>query len=493
MRIFTTTSLLGLLFFCTCSSEETESTNHTSTDTSDSTSIVQEPLIEDKNEVTITAMVDGPDADFFIESFGEYSDEDISNASTINIVPYIYGADDSSEVYSEMKVIARDNFHLSYAGLGDYSGNINLFYDGLQQHLAVSYKVTEGSPTGNCTLYDTEGNVYIERVYDDSGSWMFSGKEPYATDWTYDQSSSSLIINDTNNGFRNDTLVELMLSFHDEDWAFFDKIVEKKSFENQFLINGTPFSGKLMAYQHPTYGGDLQEFELNFKNGYLHGDIKLYEWWGELTLHEIFDNGEMIEQVYALDPAMMDGMAKPIIYIYPEKKTDVTVHLSIDGHLTHTYPAYNHGWKVTASPDGTLMDQSGKEYYALYWEGKENETLTIPNGTVVAGDMTISFLEEKLPKLGLNARETNEFIIFWMPHLENNPYNLIHFASDAYTETAKLNISPEPETIIRVMMVFQPLTSPVKIEEQNLSELYTKREGYTVVEWGGRKITSPTL
>ena len=59
--------------------------------------------------------------------------------------------------------------------------------------------------------------------------------------------------------------------------------------------------------------------------------------------------------------------AKPVIYLYPEEETRVTVKLDYNGQLTCTYPAYEKGWTVTASPDGTLTDEAGKQYNYLYW------------------------------------------------------------------------------------------------------------------------------
>ena len=55
---------------------------------------------------------------------------------------------------------------------------------------------------------------------------------------------------------------------------------------------------------------------------------------------------------------------KPIIYLYPETRTEVNVKLDINGRLVTTYPAYDteKGWKVTADPDGTLTDKKGRKY-----------------------------------------------------------------------------------------------------------------------------------
>ncbi len=183
-----------------------------------------------------------------------------------------------------------------------------------------------------------------------------------------------------------------------------------------------------------------------------------------------------------------DIMLKPIIYLYPEETQNIEVELDYDGEVTHTYPKYNNGWKVKAEPDGTLFDENNKEYYALYWEGIPNKDYSIKEGFVVAGEETIGFLEDALSKLGLNRKEANEFIIYWLPKMENNPYNMIHFSTTQYEEIAKLKIKPEPESIIRIMMVFKPLDYPIKIKKQNLNSLGKERKGYTIVEWGGHPL-----
>lgn len=38
-----------------------------------------------------------------------------------------------------------------------------------------------------------------------------------------------------------------------------------------------------------------------------------------------------------------EAAAKPVIYLYPENETDVTVRLDYAGKLTCTYPAYKDG------------------------------------------------------------------------------------------------------------------------------------------------------
>ena len=174
---------------------------------------------------------------------------------------------------------------------------------------------------------------------------------------------------------------------------------------------------------------------------------------------------------------------KPVIYLYPEEQTDVSVQLHYDGTLTCTYPAYRDGWNVTASPDGTLTDASGQTYNYLYWEGESRTAYDFSRGFCIAGSDTAAFLEDALAQLGLTRREANEFIVYWLPLMQDNPYNLITFQTDRYTQTARLSIDPAPDTLLRVFMVWKPLDSAVDIAPQTLTA--PERTGFTVVEWGG--------
>ena len=178
--------------------------------------------------------------------------------------------------------------------------------------------------------------------------------------------------------------------------------------------------------------------------------------------------------------------AKPVIYLYPEEVTDVNVQLDYDGQLTCTYPAYKNGWTVTAAPDGTLTDASGQTYNYLYWEGESTERYDFSKGFCVPGADTAAFLEDALAQMGLTRKEANEFIVYWLPRMEQSPYNLIAFQQEAYTDTAKLTVTPAPDSILRVFMAWQPLEAPVDIPAQTLPAF--DRHGFALVEWGGAEI-----
>lgn len=188
-----------------------------------------------------------------------------------------------------------------------------------------------------------------------------------------------------------------------------------------------------------------------------------------------------------LPPQGATTAAKPVIYLYPQQTTDVQVRLDFAGQLTCTYPTYQDGWQVTASPDGTLVNRAdGRTYSYLFWEGIDRTEYDFSRGFVVAGKDTAAFLQEKLAFLGLMPREYNEFIVYWLPHMQDNAYNLITFQGERYTSQAKLTIEPKPDSLLRVFMAYKPLVKRVEIEESVLKPFV--REGFAVVEWGGARI-----
>ncbi len=191
--------------------------------------------------------------------------------------------------------------------------------------------------------------------------------------------------------------------------------------------------------------------------------------------------------IFTQDPEDIHIVYKPVIYLYPEETTDINVKLTLDGDLVCTYPEYpENGWNVTAEPDSLLCDSDGNEYSYLFWEGDSDYNWDMSEGFVVKGEDTVSFLKEKLSYLGLTPKEYNDFIVFWLPKMQNNKYNLISFQTELYEQYAKLDITPEPDCIQRVFMAYKALDEYCEIPEQNLESF--ERHGYSVIEWGGTEI-----
>jgi hypothetical protein len=181
---------------------------------------------------------------------------------------------------------------------------------------------------------------------------------------------------------------------------------------------------------------------------------------------------------------------KPVLYLYPTQKTNVSVKLNLHNQtLMHPYPAYKNGWNVTAEPNGNIVNnETNRAHYCLFWETKGDDLIQkFEQGFVVEGAKTADFLEQKLALLGLTPKEANEFIIFWLPQMENNPYNLIYFAKKEYENACNLDISPKPDALIRIMMVWQPSNQKIALPEQNITPA-PARKGFVAVEWGGQKV-----
>ena len=180
---------------------------------------------------------------------------------------------------------------------------------------------------------------------------------------------------------------------------------------------------------------------------------------------------------------------KPIIYIYPEEEKEVSVTLLDKDLITCSYPKYKEGWNVKAKPNGDLIDlDTGKELYSLYYESDSKMNFKVEKeGFCVKKENIVSFLEEKLETLGLNYKEKEEFIVYWLPQLEKYEYVYIRFATlEEIENNMGLEIEPKPDTLIRVLMTWKGLDEEIEVKEQILENI--NRKGYTVVEWGGTQI-----
>ena len=191
-----------------------------------------------------------------------------------------------------------------------------------------------------------------------------------------------------------------------------------------------------------------------------------------------------IENCNVMNETGLITVYKPIIYLYPEKETQIVVKLGYPNNITCSYPLYTNGWKVLANNNGNLIDlETNRNLYALYYENKPAIEFKIKNeGFVVKSEDTIQFLEEKLEILGLTQKEAEEFIIYWLPKLQENKYNYIRFATmEEINQNMPLNITPNADSTIRILMTYKGLEEPIRVDEQKL--VTPKRQGFVAVEW----------
>ncbi len=276
-------------------------------------------------------------------------------------------------------------------------------------------------------------------------------------------------------------------------------IYPKGQYGCEYTYCAVVFSEHSNIYQFPDgYLDKIGDRALSAKD--VAGVIKKLSY-PEVMIHGLYDelkdqaHRELLElfrkeEIYSIvmDNYKPIGADKPVIYLYPPEEKTIEVSLDYKGTLRTTYPLYDGRWTVKAKPDGSLINlKDQKEYSYLFWEGIGPAFYPMDRGFVVAKENLIPFFQENLAKMGLLAKEYNEFIVYWLPLMQEYPYYQIAFQEQAYEEIAKLNIKPEPETIIRVFMTFKGLEKPIDLPAQSLPQ--KQRSGFTVVEWGGTELT----
>jgi len=251
--------------------------------------------------------------------------------------------------------------------------------------------------------------------------------------------------------------------------------------------NGTSFSknldGEIMDFILPS-GKYVFQF-------YLQGDTE----YGEITTDSIQMKNGMnmtIRLNFFLAATYPNSVRKPVIYLYPEEKTEVSVKVIPKGEMTFTYPTYNDGWKCTAEPNGDLL-VDGKQYNYLFWESEQDfgkVIVDVSSGFIAAGPDVTEFLDTKLKSIGFTGEERADFVTFWAPLMVHHQELFIHFkVNDECKVFADLEITPTPERITRFYILWSSLPSDFnrsKLKEQELPLII--RKGFTVLEWGGAEI-----
>ena len=181
-------------------------------------------------------------------------------------------------------------------------------------------------------------------------------------------------------------------------------------------------------------------------------------------------------------------MFKPVIYLYPEEIMDISVQLNIkNSEFTTIYPKFNgkNTWNVRAKPNGDILLKD-KTYPYLFWEADSYNQQETNEGFIVTEENAEQFLEEKLEILGLNEKERTDFITFWLPKLLRNKLSLCSFQTKNFFEDYELNVTPKPDSMIRIFLTIKKLDRPINIKEQKL--VSAERKGFTVIEWGGSNL-----
>jgi len=216
------------------------------------------------------------------------------------------------------------------------------------------------------------------------------------------------------------------------------------------------------------------------------------------------------------DIQLMGGCGKPVVYLYPEKQTNIHLSFTTPISLDTNIPTYKDGWFIQALPNGTLIDlqpqytncseidiaKFGSEYALsscknnlypyIYWSGKSltHSYPIVDGGWIISKNQISSFLNEKLVQMGLNGKEIHDMTEYWVPEMnkKNTPYYRISFfQTKEMNDFIPMDVNPKPNSIIRVFLDYKALNAkPTKeLKPQNLIKF--ERKGFTLVEWGGLK------
>ncbi|MFH0819831.1 MAG: thrombospondin type 3 repeat-containing protein [bacterium] len=178
-------------------------------------------------------------------------------------------------------------------------------------------------------------------------------------------------------------------------------------------------------------------------------------------------------------------MGKPVIYLYPKAEQQVFVLPQPENGVTISEPELEDGWNVTAYPDGTIVDQLENVWPYLFWEGY-SALKTPKEGFLVHQKDLNSLFDDKLSHLGLIKKEIADFKEYWLKQLNEDKYYFISFVPQSELDKhAPILVDPKPDTVIRVFFDYQVLDTPIDFTEQML-EKGPERNGFTLIEWGGR-------
>lgn len=213
----------------------------------------------------------------------------------------------------------------------------------------------------------------------------------------------------------------------------------------------------------------------------------------EVTIYEIpIDKNIIDKDIFsvAVDYIYEDSceeditVKKPVLYLYPEEDMMVNVKFKDKTKLLSTYPKYKNEWNVFAKKDGTLVDENGREYYALYWDENIKHNEKFKTGFYVKSKDSIKFLEEKLFEMGFTDKEANEFIMYWLPIMEQGGDNLVHFHfTEDRQKQNEIIIEPKVDSLFRVSIEIKKVKKKVSIKEQKIEKF--ERYGFSALEWGG--------
>ncbi|KAG1852767.1 hypothetical protein DFJ58DRAFT_703778 [Suillus subalutaceus] len=263
-------------------------------------------------------------------------------------------------------------------------------------------------------------------------------------------------------------------------------------------------------------------------------------WLGSRLHHENSIGSYGIEDGEFINFWIQQVGGKPVIYLYSPSDVDVSVKLSLSPEWSFSAiypfvtPKQEYGqhveWNVRTHQDGNLTEKnSGLDISYLFWEAKTNSdafprspasepqsvgvfsptssTLGDADSIVVSVDEVTIYLDKSLKALGLHTEARTSFITYWLPSILKHEYIALRFVPQpAYERTASLSISPQPDVVTRIFMLFRGICKEHLTDWSNAQIQAEKDVGwwadvvgvdlsrasdmalFRVLEWGGMEV-----
>lgn len=255
------------------------------------------------------------------------------------------------------------------------------------------------------------------------------------------------------------------------------------------IISSEAFCAKYKVADFDTIQGILSDTKF---------DIRIEDRSGkELAIARSLDNEMGKEKVMKVKfyystpvtrPDYPVNVKKPVIYCYYDDSIHVNMVVESKAELAFVYPEMNltNGWEFDLVRNSIELE--GQKYPYLFWEGGlTNKIENVTSGFMIKTDTVVSFLENSLSRVGFNATESADFITFWAPILSKKEEVFITFLQNKEyaNQIADLKISPSPETLIRLFMVYD-FDYDGDFITQKLVDY--DRKGFTVLDWGGGEL-----
>ena len=214
-----------------------------------------------------------------------------------------------------------------------------------------------------------------------------------------------------------------------------------------------------------------------------------------------FKSGHDVQiDFYANDNVEIQCVSKPVIYLYSEEDMVVSIYPDFKGELSCTYPEMNEQWNISLECDEIIDRNTSKTYPYLFWDGEMtnldfNQANEKAEGELLHKSQVVDYLEKSLTAIGFNQKEKTDFITFWGPKMAKKEYSFVQLLEDDQVDEkiGGLMISPEPTNLKRVYMLFKTFDKLPDIDSRPQQFSKTKRDGFTVLEWGGTEINQTKI